>query len=163
MRNACEHRPEIAKIAFGNEILNVPQSLGESYNTIFHGSKSELTQRFSKYSINGIPKNAEKSAIMSPLICAKCSKKAGMTCFPDLAIVLYYEIMRLGFDYNRIDIVFDRYFDDSLKEGTRKSRGTGTTLMFDDDTDFPQDMIDNFLRNSQNKNNLYEFFLKKSN
>ena len=34
------------------------------------------------------------------------SPKAGMTCFSDLAIVLYYEIMRLGFDYNRIDIVF---------------------------------------------------------
>ena len=24
LRNACEHRPEIAKIVFGNEILNVP-------------------------------------------------------------------------------------------------------------------------------------------
>ena len=98
---------------------------------------------------------------MSPLIRAKCSQKAGMTCFSDLAIVLYYEIMRLGFDYNKIDIVFDRYFDDSLKEGTRKSRGTGTILMFDDDTDIPQDMIDNFLRNSQNKNNLNEFLSKK--
>ena len=54
-------------------------------------------------------KNAEKSAIiieMSPFIHAKCSQKAGMTCFSDLAIVLYYEIMRFGFDYNRTDIVF---------------------------------------------------------
>ena len=84
-----------------------------------------------------------------------------MTCFSDLAIVLYYEIMRLGFDYNRIDIVFDRYFNDSLKEGTRKCQGIGTILMFDDDTDIPQDMIDNFLRNSQDKNNLNEFLSKK--
>ena len=108
MRNACEHRPEIAKIVFGNEIWNVPQSLGKSYNTMYHGSKSELTKRFSKYSINEIPKNAEKSDIIieiSPLICAKCSQKAGMACFSDLAIILYYEIMRLGFDYNRIDTV----------------------------------------------------------
>ena len=43
---------------------------------------------------------------MSPFIHAKCSQKAGMTCFSDLAIVLYYEIMRLGVDYNRTDIVF---------------------------------------------------------
>ena len=43
---------------------------------------------------------------MSPLIRAKCSQKAGTTCFFDLAILLYYEIMRLGFDYNRIDIVY---------------------------------------------------------
>ena len=37
MRNACEHKPEIAKIVFGNEILNVPPSLGKSYNTMYHG------------------------------------------------------------------------------------------------------------------------------
>ena len=33
--------------------------------------------------------------------------------------------------------------------------------MFDDDTDIPRDMIDKFLRNSQNKNNLNEFLSKK--
>ena len=115
---------------------------------MYRGSKSELTKRFSKYSFKEIQKNAKESAIMiekSLLIRAKCSQKAGMTCFFDLAIVLCYEIMRLRFNYNRIDIVFDRYFDDSLKEGTRKSRGTRAILMFDDDTDIPQDMIDNLL------------------
>ena len=70
------------------------------------------------------------------------------------------KIMRLGFDHNRIDIVFDCYFD-SLKEGARKSQGTGTILMFDNDNDIPQAMIDNFLRNSQNKNNVNEFLSKK--
>ena len=34
MRNACEHRPEIAKIVSGNETSNFPQSLGKSYNTM---------------------------------------------------------------------------------------------------------------------------------
>ena len=46
MRNACEHRAEISKIVFGNEILNVPQSSGKSYNTMYRGSKSELTSNF---------------------------------------------------------------------------------------------------------------------
>ena len=27
MRNTCEHRSEIAKIVFGDDILNVPQKL----------------------------------------------------------------------------------------------------------------------------------------
>ena len=49
MRNACKHRPQIANI-----VLNVPQSLGKSYNTMYHGSKSELAKQFSKYSINEI-------------------------------------------------------------------------------------------------------------
>ena len=61
---------------------------------MYHGSKSELRKQFSKCSIHEIPKNAEKSSIiieMSLLIHAKRSLKAGMTCFSDLAIVLYYE------------------------------------------------------------------------
>ena len=33
--------------------------------------------------------------------------------------------------------------------------------MFDDDTDIPKDMIDNILRNSQNKYNLNELLSKK--
>ena len=128
MKNVCEHRPEISKIIFGNERLNVPQSLGKSYNTMYHGSKYELTKEFSKYSINKVIKNAEKSAIiieMSPLIRAKCSQKADMACFSDLANILSYKIMRLGFDYSRIDIVFDRYFGDSLKEGPKKAETLG--------------------------------------
>ena len=75
---------------------------------MYHGSKSELTKRFSKYCINEIPKNTEKFDIIieiSPLICAKCSQKAGISCFSDLAIILCYEIMRLGLDYDRIDTV----------------------------------------------------------
>ena len=55
MTNACVHGPEIAKTVSGNEILNVPQSLRKSFNTMYHGSISELTKRFSKYSINEIP------------------------------------------------------------------------------------------------------------
>ena len=119
---------KLPKIVLGNEILNVPQTLVKSYTTMYYDSKSELTKQFSKYSINEIPKNAEKSAViieMSPLIRAKCSQKAGMTCLSDLAIVLYYKIMILGFDYNRIDIVFDRHFGDSLKEGQEKAETLG--------------------------------------
>ena len=55
MRNACEPRQEIAKIVLGNEILNAPQSLDKNYNSVYHGWKSELTKRFSKYSIYEIP------------------------------------------------------------------------------------------------------------
>ena len=37
MKNAFEHRPEIAKTVFGDEILNVLKSLGKSYNAMYHG------------------------------------------------------------------------------------------------------------------------------
>ena len=50
MTNACVHGPEIAKTVSENEILNVPQSLSKSFNTMYHCPISELTKRFSKYS-----------------------------------------------------------------------------------------------------------------
>ena len=102
---------KLPKIVLGNEILNVPQTLVKSYNTMYHGSKSELTKQFPNIQSTKFQKM--KSAViieMAPLIHAKCSQKAGMTCFSD------YKIMILGFDYNRIDIVFDRYFGDSLEK-----------------------------------------------
>ena len=58
--------------------------------------------------------------------------------------MLYYEFLRIGSEYDRIDIVFDRYFDSSLKKDTRNSRGSGTLLTIDKNTDIPQDMADNF-------------------
>ena len=70
-------------------------------------------------------------------------------------------MLRLGSDFDRIDIVFDRYFENSLKEDTRKGRGQGTRLLFNENTDIPADMIDNFLKNSENKKNLNEFFARK--
>ena len=164
MRSACEQRSEMATMFFKNEILNVPQSLSTNSETMYHGSKSDIAKRFSEHSIKGIPKSLEKSAIiieMSPLIRAKCSSTASMTCFCDLAVVLYYEIMRLGADYNRVDIIFDRYFHDSLKEDIRGSRGSGSIFAFDGNTDLPTDMVNNFLKNSQNKNNLNEFLAKE--
>ena len=84
-----------------------------------------------------------------------------MNTISDLAVMLYYEVLRIGSEYDRIDIVFDRYFDSSLKEDTRSSRDSGTLLKFDENTDIPQDMADNFLKNSENKNNLGEFLAKK--
>ena len=44
-----------------------------------------------------------------------------MTCFWNLPIVLYYEIVRLGFDYNRIDITFDRYLMIAWKKAEEKA------------------------------------------
>ena len=72
---------------------------------------------------------------MSPTIRAKCFTCRDIVCFSDFAVLIYYEIIKLAGNHNRIDLVFDRYFENSLKEDTRKNRGsTGCTFPFDDDT-----------------------------
>ena len=82
--------------------------------------------RLSASSLNNIPQGGDKCAIvieMSPLIRSKCTDTKDINSFSDLAVLLCYEVLRLGSDFERIDIVFDRYFENSLKEDTRKGQG----------------------------------------
>jgi len=54
----------------------------------------------------------------------------------------------------RIDIAWDRYIPDSLKESTRKKRGKGVCSKVLGDTKFSSNWID-FLHDPSNKNELF--------
>ena len=69
--------------------------------------------------------------------------------------------MLMSKNYERCEIVAHRYFEGSLKEGTRNSRGVGgSKLIFNDESSMPRDFSSN-LANSQNKENLNIFLAKK--
>ena len=58
-------------------------------------------------------------------------------------------------NYERCEIVEDRYFEGSLKEGIRNNRGAGgSKLIFNDESLMPKDFRSNFFANSENKENL---------
>ena len=57
---------------------------------------------------------------------------------------------------NRIDVVWDRYVPQSLKESTREKRGTGTRRKVRGQTKLPTN-FPNFLRDPMNKTELFEF------
>ena len=83
--------------------------------------------------------------------------------FKEFATNVYKHIMSLGVEFKakRIDIVADRYFENSLKGGKRKDRGTGSRFVFNDETKFPNDFIDNFSKNSKNKDDLNKYLAQK--
>lgn len=60
-----------------------------------------------------------------------------------LTLVFDY-VCDIAKDYDRIDIIADQYFSQSLRSQTREGRGHG-------ETSFPTDFTDNFLRNNENK------------
>ena len=100
---------------------------------------------------------------MSPVIRAKCTSICDdIICFSDLAVVLFYYVQNLGSSFDRLDLVFDQYFQSSLKEETRKNRGSGSRFLFTGETTLPKCMGDNFLKNSENKNDLSEFLAQKN-
>ena len=78
----------------------------------------------------------------------------------DIAVLLYFHIMSICSNFSRIDLIFDRYFERSVKEDMRISRGKGSRFFFNEDSLIPKTM-DDFLMNSNNKNNLNEFLAKK--
>ena len=114
MRSACEHRPELADTIFKFEILGIPQSLASDSISMYHGKKSDITKRLSTFSVLRLPNKDGKSALvieMSPVIRAKCTSISDdVICFSDLAVVLFYYVQNLGSSFDRLDLVFDRYF-----------------------------------------------------
>ena len=65
-------------------------------------------------------------------------------------------------NYERCEIVADRYFEGSLKERTRNNRGEGgSKLIFNAESLMPKDFSNNFLANSENKENLNISLAKK--
>lgn len=162
MKSACEYRPKMALELFEGEIMNIPQSLTPDGISLYHGTKSDISKRF--ISDDSIQEYDGKSAIvleMSPIIRAK-SCSSGVESFSDFAVIIYNEIVKLSHGHDRTDLVFDRYFPESLKEGTRNERGSGSMFAFEgDDTVIPSNMEQTFMKESNNKNQLNEYLAKK--
>ena len=132
--------------------------------SVYHGTKSGIMIRLPNAPASHHFHTKWKSVIIleiSPIIRVKCfSLRDNMSCFIDLAVVSYYELLRLGSGYDRIDAVFDRYFDQSLKKATRISRGTGTRFKITELSEIPKN-FESFSYISQNKNDLNEYLAEK--
>ena len=130
MRSVSEHRPEFAEIIYKYEIVDVAQSLASTSDTTYHGKISDIMKRLPPFSLPYLPNRESNPAIiieMSPVIHVKCvSVTSDVDCFSDLAVVISFHVQSLTSSFDRVDVVFDRYFEQSLKEDTRKSRGMGS-------------------------------------
>ena len=62
--------------------------------------------------------------------------------------------------FTRVDIVWDLYIPDSLKESTREKRGKGVRRKVSGQTKLPGNWID-FLRDPSNKKELFTFLTHK--
>ena len=97
---------------------------------------------------------------MSPVIKVKAfaTHNGSLTNFCEFAVLVYDEVMKYASNYDRIDLVFDRYFEKSVKEGTRSGRGEGSQYLFEgDSTRIPPKIAESFLKNNQSKNKLNEY------
>ena len=77
--------------------------------------------------------------------------------------LFYNYVIRLAGGFDRLDVVFDFYFRNSLKAQTGKGRGSSGTrvLQITDDVPFPLNFLTSFLCNTDNKHDLRLYLTSK--
>ena len=83
--------------------------------------------------------------------------------FYEFAVVFYNYVIHLVEGFDRLDVVFDRYFKNSLKVQTRKGRGLPGTrvLQITEHVPFPRNFLTSVLCNTNNKHDLGLYLASK--
>ena len=143
---------------FSHEIQAFPPSLSEFGNLRLPNAKSELMKCIAQ------PQQPEPPPKFDCRICdgaviVHCLPVTGAITFDDYADNVFIPYLR-GQDSRRVDVVWDAYVPDSLKESTREKRGKGVRRKVAGGTKLPPKWIQ-FLRDSANKQELFAFLTLK--
>ena len=147
-----------------HELLPVPIALVEMNGTLRTGNKSVLAEILT--SNIECPTHIDLSCRSACLVIdgqarvLSIGKPAGSKTFGDLADAFTSSIFQSGIDYDRIDITFDTYRDESIKSATRQRR-TKTTrpirlIVQGRDVPLPNSWM-NFIALPENKTDLSRF------
>ena len=151
---ACQAREENLEEFFKHENSSSPPA-PSCHGKMPTGQKSELitclevSTAFERPSIDAVV--LDGAAIVNMLPSGKCKtfKEYAETVF--LPYVVNYRAQNV----KRIDLVWDRYLENSLKQGTREARGTGTRRRVCDNAAISLNWK-SFLRLNDNKKELFQ-------
>ena len=108
-----------------HELLPVPISIADTSGSLKSGNKSVLQNEILKNVEVGerIQHESDSSAlIIDGQALVQSLRTHGMKTFGDFADEFVSTVFRKGNNFSRIDVLFDRYRDQSIKSGTRNSR-----------------------------------------
>ena len=156
LEKAGETQSDLVENLLLTEIFEISQSLSTNQYFLYHGMKLHVTSEFCTISKPSF--HLMKNGIVIELSMILCKKKVSwVKSFEDSARFLYHVILKSAERYNRFDIVTDRYFSETLKEGVRDNKvSNGLIFTFSDSTAFPTNIETDFLTNVTNKTNLNE-------
>ena len=84
-------------------------------------------------------------------------KPTAVCTFKEYADEIFFKFLRHQLqDVNRIDVVWDQYWDESIKGVTRTQRGTGVRRRVAENAKIPSQWFQ-FLRDNLNKEELFSF------
>ena len=118
LQSAYEHRTSLVETLFSNELFGIAQSISQNSLQLYPGTKSGILNRLKTFSAQSTISGKAGIVIeLSPIV--KSRECVTCTNFHHFASIIYRHIMSLASGYERCDVIADRYFDGSLKEGTR--------------------------------------------
>ena len=143
---------------FSHENHPWPPSLSDNGKLRLPQSKSDLLNNFKTCMVSA---NAIYDAIVvdAPAIVHSLPSD-GIRNFEDYFQVFFKWMCQKLVSTNRLDIVWDRYITESLKESTREKRGTGVRTKVSGQAKFPGKFKD-FLLLSNNKKELFDFLTQR--
>ena len=158
---AAKERRQKIENALSTEVFGITQSLAKDQYSLYHGTKSHIMNPFSTTSRPNFVRDKSGVVIELSMFFRK-TKPTWVHTFSDFAKFLYNEIMKLAAPFSRCDVIADRYFKGSLKDGVKAghNKETGIVIPYNDETPIPSNFQMKFLSNKVNKRNLNEYLAK---
>ena len=164
LRSSIDFRSTLSKELLKTELFGVSQSLAKTSSIVlYHSKKSDVLSVFTTCDMLLTGPSAAIIIELSPSV--QTHDLTNCRIFLDLALALYSRISKIAAGCIRVDVITDRYFNNSLKEGTRGARDNeGTTFGGISNHDkIPSNFQKDFIRNSLNKDTLYQYLAKRFN
>ncbi len=147
---------------FSHENQPWPPSLSEQGKLRLPANKSDLLSCIGEATILNPPNLYDVKIVDGPAIVhslsANCNRVKTFDEYADSVFVEWIE--KALHNSNRVDIIWDQYKPNSLKDSTREKRGKGIRKKVSGPTKLPSN-FQNFLRDSKNKEELFNFLSTK--
>lgn len=156
---AMQNRDGDMREFFSHEVHEYPPSLSDCGNLRLPSAKSELLKCL-KYTERDPPYQFD-SRVLDGAVIVHCLPTAGVATFDDYADKVFIPHLRQQIQNSqRVDVVWDRYIANSLKQTTRESRGKGVRRKVSGRVKLPTNWMQ-FLRDPANKAELFQFLSDK--
>ena len=145
---------------FSHEVQSFPPSLSEFGKRYLPGTKSELMKCLEP-SQQSTPLEAFDCKVMDGAVVVHCLPTTGIKTFNEYAEEVFIPHLEKQLHGTaRLDVVWDTYSSQSIKESTREKRRKGIRRKVSGETKLPRNWMD-FLRDSSNKTELFDFLTPK--
>jgi hypothetical protein len=146
---------------FAHEVQSFPPSLSEFGNLRLPTAKSVLLECLTVTEQLDPPLHFG-CKILDGAVIVHCLPTTGAITFEEYADKVFLPHLQNQLQHSeRLDVVWDTYVPDSLKESTREKRGTGTRRKVSGQAKIPGNWMQ-FLRDSENKTELFRFLTSKA-